>query len=97
MFENVGWLPCRNDIDISDIIERHPQFAAFTYTDPDYDEYGYLPIAAFDEVITKLAERLVTAFLDSSLEGNDAAIAKTISDAANETNEILKRYNLYGE
>lgn len=97
MFENVGWLPCRNDINIADIIERHPQFAAFVYTDPEYEEYGYIPIAAFDEVTTKLAERLVTAFLDSSLNGNSAGIAKTVSDAAAETNEILKRYKLFGE
>ena len=65
--------------------------------DPNYKEYGYPVIAPFDEIMTKLAERLVTAYLDKSLANNPDGIAKTIEAAANETNEILKKAGLYAE
>jgi hypothetical protein len=64
-------------------------------SDPDYQEYGYIVIAPFDEIMTKLAERLVTAYLDASLVDNPDGIAQVIEDAANETNEILDKAGLY--
>jgi len=62
-----------------------------------YQEYGYIPIAAFDELLTKFAERLSMAYLNEGLAGNDAAIAKVIADAAEETNTILKKAKLFSE
>lgn len=97
MFDNVGWLPTRMDVDFTDILNRKPQMKAFVESPKGYEEYGYIPMPAFDEIMTKLAERLVMAFLDESLAGKDAAIAKVISDAATETNAILRKAGLYGE
>lgn len=95
LLENVGWLPCRQDVDYSPVTDKIPQFKAFTMSDPDYQEYGYIVIAPFDEIMTKLAERLVTAYLDASLVDNPDGIAKVIEDAANETNDILDKAGLY--
>ena len=95
LLENVGWLPARGDVDYSPITDEIPQFEAFMSTDPDYDEFGYLAIAPFDEVMTKLAERLVAAYLDDSLVDNPEGIAAVIEDAANETNEILEKAGMY--
>lgn len=97
MLDNVGWLPARQDIDLSASIAKNPQIEAFLASPEGYEEFGYIPIASFDELATKLAERLVTAFLDNSLVGNDAAIKKTLSDAAEETNTILKKAGLFSE
>lgn len=97
LLDNIGWLPARNDVDLDAIIARHPQFEAFIASPEGYEEFGYIPIGPFDELMTRLAERLVTAFMDKSLVDNPNGIAKVISTAAAETNEILKRYNMYGE
>jgi ABC-type sugar transport system, periplasmic component len=97
MLDNVGWLPSRLDVDFSAILAKKPQMRAFVEIPKGYDEYGYLPLASFDEVLTKLAERLANAYLDPSLAGNKTAIAKVMSDAAEETNTILKKAGVYGE
>ncbi len=97
LLDEVGWLPCRQDVDYEPVLEKAPQFRWFLFTDPEYEEYGYFSIAPFDEIMTKLAERLVAAYLDPSLVDNPDGIAKFIEDAANETNEILKEAELYAE
>jgi hypothetical protein len=97
MFDKVGWLPCRADVDYSEILSRKPQMKAFIEIPQGYDEYGYIPILEFDEVLTKLAERLATAFLDASLANNPAGISRVISDAADETNTILRRANMFAD
>ncbi len=97
LLDNVGWLPVRQDIDYSDIYNKTPQFKAFTMNDPNYEEFGYIAIAPFDEIMTKLAERIVGAFLDSSLSSNPKAVEDFISAAAEETNNILKKAGMYGK
>ncbi len=97
LLDNVGWLPVRQDVDLNPIFEKKPQFKAFVMNDPKYEEYGYFIIACFDEIMTKLAERLVAAYLDKSLANNPEGIAKAVAAAANETNEILKKAKLYSE
>ena len=95
MFDNIGWLPSRMDVDYSEILNRKPQFRAFLDIPPGYEEYSYIPLAEFDEVLTRFAERLITAFQDSSLANNPAGIARVMAEAAEETNNILRRAGLY--
>ena len=45
---------------------------------------------------TKLADRLSKAYLDSSLLDNEAKMKQVLADAAKETDDILKKANLYG-
>jgi multiple sugar transport system substrate-binding protein len=97
MFDNVGWLPCRTDVDYSAILSRKPQMKSFIEIPQGYNEYGYIPLPEFDEIITKLAERLATAYLDASLARNNAGIAKVIADAVEETNTILRRAGHYAD
>jgi len=97
MLDNVGWLPVRQDLDFSSLTEKTPQFEAFMFNDQDYGEFGYIGIAPFDELMTKLAERLVSGFLDKELSGNPEAVAEFIREAAEETDKILKKADLYGE
>ena len=97
MFDNVGWLPSRKDVDYSAILAKTPQFRSFIEMPQGYNEYGYVTIAEFDEIITKFAERLAAAYLDASLANNPAGIAKVMADAADETNTILRRAGLYAD
>jgi multiple sugar transport system substrate-binding protein len=97
MFDNVGWLPSRKDVDYSEILSRKPQFRSFIEMPQGYNEYGYVTIAEFDEILTKFAERLANAFLDASLANNPAGVAKVLADSAEETNSILRRAGLYAD
>jgi multiple sugar transport system substrate-binding protein len=97
MFDNVGWLPSRQDVDYSAILTKTPQLKAFIDVPQGYSEYGYIPIGAFDEILTKFAERLAAAYLDAGLANNPAGIAKVMSDSAEETNTILRRAGLFAE
>lgn len=96
MLENVGWLPNRQDVDYQPALDKIPQLDAFLNV-PDSQVLFTVPgIAPMDEISTRLAERLVKAFADSSLVDNPDGIAKVIHDAAVETDSILKREGLLG-
>lgn len=97
MLENIGWLPSRADVDYSDVLDRIPAFKAFLVSDPSYTPVFTPKIGVFDEIWTKLADRLQLAFLDATLVDNPAGIQKILDDAAAETNEILAREGLLGE
>ena len=53
-------------------------------------------LTAFDEVESRLADRLTASYIDPSLKGNPQAIAARIHDMAQQTDKILKDANLYG-
>jgi len=57
---------------------------------------SYPLTTATDEIYTKLAEKMVIAFQDASLVDNPAGIAKVISEAAKQTDDILKEAGAYG-
>lgn len=97
MLENIGWLPSRADVDYSDVLNKIPAFKAFLINDPTYTPMFTPKIGVFDEIWTKLAERLQKAFLDPTLANNPAGVQKVLDDAAAETNDILKRENLLGQ
>ena len=96
LLDNVGWLPNRKDADYSKVVEAKPAFKAFVQSPPNYAFFTLPAIAPVEEVLTRLAARLVKAFADPSLAGNDAAIDAFLKEAAAETDTILKRANLLG-
>jgi len=95
--ETSGWFPARRDIDYTSIFKETPQFRAFVESPKGYGAYGYPKIGAIDEVMTKLAERLIAAYLRKDLLDNPKGIDKVIEEAARETDNILKEAELYGE
>ena len=62
-----------------------------------FNLYGYPSLACYDEIQTKLAERLIKAFMDESLVDNPTKLAKVIADAAAETDAILKENGIYAD
>jgi len=96
LLEKVGWFPTRTDVDFEDVFKKIPQYRGFLSRPEGFELYMYYPIACGDEILTKLAERLVTAFMRKDLLDNPKGIAKVIEEAARQTDEILKEAGLYG-
>ena len=53
-------------------------------------------LTAFDEIETRVADRLTAAFVDPSLKGNPQKVAATIHEMALQTDQLLKDAKLYG-
>lgn len=96
MLRNVGWLPNRKDVDYSAVIAETPAMAAFVTAPANYGYFDTPAIAVVDEIYTRFATRLVRAFADPSLAGNDAAVDAFLKEAAAETDTILRRAGLLG-
>lgn len=94
LLANVGWLPNRHDVDYGDIIAATPGLDGFINVPADQVLFTVPPIEPIDEIQTRLAEHLVRAFTDKSLVDNEAGIRSVLQNAANETNEILRRAGL---
>ena len=96
MLYDTGWPTCRNDLDMTAVYDKFPQYKVFidTAAKPGY-VFMYKPFGPSDEVYTKSGQTLSKGWLDPSLVDNPAGIAKVISDAAAETDAIFKREGLY--
>jgi multiple sugar transport system substrate-binding protein len=97
MLGEVGWIPLREDVNFDPVLAKFPQYKGFLVRDKNYVYWSMPTIKDFDEIETKLADRLVAAYRDRTLAGNPAGIANMLHTAAEETNSILKRDGLYGE
>jgi multiple sugar transport system substrate-binding protein len=96
LLTDIGWIPQRQDYAYAEALKARPQYAAFTFKDPNYKLFVTPAIASFDELETKLADRLSKAYLDSSLLDNEAKMKQVLADAAKETDDILKKAGIYG-
>ena len=97
LIDTIGWLPARDDVDYSSVYEKTPQYLEFLEIPEDFDLYYMPPIDCYTEILSRLAERLVNAYLDQALLDNPEGIARVIHEAAEETNNILKENGLYQE
>lgn len=91
MLENVGWLPNRLNVDYSPVTSETPGLAGFLDLPADYTFFTLPAIGPIEEVLTRLAARLVEAYGNPALAGDDAAIDAFLAEAAAETNSILER------
>jgi multiple sugar transport system substrate-binding protein len=91
-----GWLSLREDADWGPLLKETPQFKPFVQWDKGRAIYAEPALPVWDELETKMADRLVTAYADKSLLDNPAGIAKTIKDMAAQSDELLKKAGVYG-
>lgn len=96
-FVEQGWIPPRTDIDFSDIFEKYPEFRAAYEFPEGYKFWLYPAIPQCDEILTKFADHLVTAFKNPSLLDNRSAMMDLLNEWAKETNAILAEGKLLGE
>jgi multiple sugar transport system substrate-binding protein len=92
--ENVGWLTNRKDVDYAPVIKKIPALDAYINYPKNYTFFTLPAIAPIEEILTRFAARLTKAYTDPALAKSDAAIDAVLSDAATETNNILKRAGL---
>ena len=92
----MGWLSLRQDVDWAPLLKETPQYKPFVQWDKGRAIYAEPAITVWDELESKMADRLVTAFADKSLLDNPAGIAKTMKDMAAQSDELLKKAGIYG-
>ncbi len=91
-----GWTSMRDDVDWSPVLKEMPQFKPFLQWDKGRGLYTEPAIPVFDELETKLADRLVAAFADKSLMDNPEGIARRIKEMGTQSDDLLKKAGLYG-
>ncbi|NLW71274.1 MAG: extracellular solute-binding protein [Chloroflexi bacterium] len=89
-----GWLSDRS-VDMTELLKEIPEYEAFVNPPAELGYYSYPLLTSFDEILTKMADRLVAAYLDGSLVDNPDGIAETIKAMAEETDSILKANGQY--
>jgi len=94
--QTAGWASLRQDVDWTPILKETPQFKAFLVWDKNRGQYTEPAIPVWDELETKLAERLVTAYADKSLMDNPDGLAKRIKEMAAQSDDLLKKAGIYG-
>jgi multiple sugar transport system substrate-binding protein len=97
LLKNVGWLPNRAGLDTSAITASVPAFSAFVNNPKGYDLFAVPAIDVSDEVLTRVAAKLVAAFADPKLADDDKAIDAHLLATETEVNEILKREGMLGK
>ena len=96
LLDNVGWLPNRTG-DFSAVIKAHPALAAFVDYPKDYGFFTLPAIGPVEEVMTRFAAQLTSAFGNPALAGDDKSIDAFLKTAAAETDTILKREGLLAQ
>jgi multiple sugar transport system substrate-binding protein len=94
-----GWQPWRTDgIDFGDLFTKTPVLKKFidVLSLDGHKIYDYENIPPVAEIHARMADRLMEAFKDSDLAGNTDGEKKVIKDMADETNRVLKDWDLYG-
>lgn len=97
LLENVGWLPNRGNVDYSPVTDAVPQFGGFLDYPADYQFFTLPALAPIEELLTRIANRLVEAFANPALAGDAAAIEDFLQAAEDEANAILARESLLAQ
>jgi len=96
MVQMTGWTSLREDVDWTPILKETPQFKPFLVWDKGRAQYAEPALPVWDEIQTKLADKLVAAYADKSLMDNPDGIAKRMKEMAAQTDDLLKRGGFYG-
>jgi multiple sugar transport system substrate-binding protein len=91
-----GWTSMRDDVDWTAVLKETPQFKPLLVWDKGRGLYTERALPVFDELETKLADKLVAAFADKSLVNNPDGVAKRIKEMAAQSDDLLKKAGVYG-
>jgi multiple sugar transport system substrate-binding protein len=94
--EMTGWVGARADVDWAPLLAKTPQFQVFVDPPKGIEFYVEPVLAPWDEIQTKMADRLVQAFVDPSLLNNRENIAAVVHEMAVQADSLLKENDLYG-
>jgi multiple sugar transport system substrate-binding protein len=96
MTEMTGWLTERTDVDWQPLLAKTPQFGVFVAPPKDLVYYIDPVLSAFDEIESKVADKLTAAYVNPALLGDPAKTADAVHQMATITDGILKDADLYG-
>jgi multiple sugar transport system substrate-binding protein len=94
--EMTGWVSERQDVDWKPLLDKVPQFQVFVAPPKDMQYYVEPVLTPWDEIESKMADKLVAAYVDPSLNGNPAKVAEAVKAMAAQTDQLLKEGGLYG-
>lgn len=94
--EMTGWCSERQDVDWKPLLDKVPQFQVFVAPPKDMQYYVEPVLPPWDEIESKMADKLVAAYVDPALNGNPAKVADAIKAMAAQTDQLLKEAGLYG-
>lgn len=90
-----GWVAARSDVDWSPLLKEIPQYKEFVAPSEGVVFYPEPVMAAWNEIETRLADRLPNAYIDPNML-DAAKAAAFIKTAAAQTDQILKQNDLFG-
>ena len=88
-------MAARSDVDWSPLLKDIPQYKEFVAPTQGVQFYPEPVMAAWNEIETRLADRLPNAYIDPGML-DPAKLAAFIKAAAAQTDQILKQNDLYG-
>ena len=95
LVELSGWIPVRK-FDSAALVKEIPQYNVFVNPPAGHGFYADVVIPCFDEIQTKVADKLTEDYLNKKLLDNPDGIKKAMHDIAELVDSILKRNNAYG-
>jgi multiple sugar transport system substrate-binding protein len=95
MTSMTGRLSEREDIDWKPLLAKTPQLEVFVLPPKGMDYYVEPILTPWDEIQTKMADKLTAAYINPALNGNPANVAAAIKEMAAQTDQILKDADLY--
>jgi multiple sugar transport system substrate-binding protein len=90
-----GWVSERADVDWQPLLAKTPQFAVFVDPPKEMQYYVEPLLTPWDEIQSKMADKLTAAYIDPSLNGNPANLAAAVHAMAEQTDQLLKEADLY--
>lgn len=96
LIELSGWIPERK-FNSAALVKATPQYELFVNPPKTLGFYSDPVMPAFDEIQTKVTDKLVELFLNSKLVDNAAGISKAVKEIGGLVDSILKQNNAYGK
>ncbi len=97
LIELSGWIPERIQFDSDELLKQNPQYQIFIAPPKEVGFYADPVIPVFDEIQTKVADKLVETFLNSKLVDNPQGIKNATKQIGDLVDSILKRNGAYGK
>ncbi len=91
-----GWVSERGDVDWKPLLDKIPQFAVFVTPPKDMQYYVEPILSPWDEIQSKMADKLTAAYINPELNGNPGKVAEAVHQMAAQTDQLLKEAGLYG-
>src|SRR5262249_13246431 len=89
-----GWVSEREDVDWKPLLDKIPQFKTFVEPPKDMDYYVEPFLTPWDEIESKMADKLTAAYVTAAPKGNPANVAAAVHEMAAQTDQPLKEADL---